>query len=78
MGFGSATLVDAEKFCRQFLPDEVPDDFGALAIPLTVIATDLYRRQQVGVLVRRAQAGARRLDRAADRDAAGGDRRTAS
>ena len=47
MGFGSATLVDAEKFCRQFLPEQVPDDFGALAIPLTIIATDLHRRQQV-------------------------------
>jgi NTE family protein len=46
IGFGSATLVDAEKFCQQFLPDRVPDDFGALEIPLTVIATDLYRRQQ--------------------------------
>jgi NTE family protein len=47
IGFGSATLVDAEKFCQQFLPDRVPDDFGALEIPLTIIATDLYRRQQV-------------------------------
>jgi NTE family protein len=47
IGFGSATLVDAEKFCEQFLPSEVPEDFGALAIPLTIIATDLYRRQQV-------------------------------
>jgi NTE family protein len=46
IGFGSATLVDAEKFCEQFLPDEVPDDFSALEIPLTVIATDLYRRKQ--------------------------------
>src|SRR5262249_20769362 len=46
LGFGSATLVDAEKFCRQFLPDRVPDDFGELEIPLTIIATDLYRRQQ--------------------------------
>lgn len=46
IGFGSATLVDAEKFCQQFLPDRVPDDFGALEIPLTIIATDLYRRQQ--------------------------------
>ena len=46
IGFGSATLVDAEKFCAQFLPDKVPDDFSALAIPLTVIATDLHRRQQ--------------------------------
>src|SRR4029077_10130628 len=46
IGFGSATLVDAEKFCAQFLPEEVPDDFGALAIPLTIVATDLYRRRQ--------------------------------
>jgi NTE family protein len=46
MGFGSATLVDAEKFCTQFLPDRVPDDFDGLAIPLTVIATDLHGRQQ--------------------------------
>jgi NTE family protein len=46
LGFGSATLVDAEKFCEQFLPDEVPDDFSELEIPLTIIATDLYRRQQ--------------------------------
>ncbi len=47
LGFGSATMVDAEKFCAQFLPEQVPDDFGALQIPLTVIATDLYRRQPV-------------------------------
>jgi NTE family protein len=46
IGFGSATLVDAEKFCQQFLPEKVPDEFGGLEIPLTVIATDLYRRQQ--------------------------------
>jgi len=46
LGFGSATLVDAEKFCQQFLPDKVPEDFGELEIPLTIIATDLYRRQQ--------------------------------
>jgi NTE family protein len=46
IGFGRATLVDAEKFCAQFLPERVPDDFDALAIPLTVVATDLHRRQQ--------------------------------
>jgi NTE family protein len=46
-GFGSATQVDGEKFCDQFLPDAVPDDFDALRIPLLVIASDLYRRQQV-------------------------------
>src|SRR3979490_134053 len=46
IGFGSATRVDAEKFCAQFLPEQVPEDFSALEIPLTIIATDLYRRQQ--------------------------------
>jgi NTE family protein len=47
IGFGSAALVDAEKFCQQFLPQEVPDEFGELAIPLMIVATDLHRRQQV-------------------------------
>lgn len=46
IGFGSATLVDAEIFCAQFMPEAVPDDFGLLKIPLTVIASDLYRRKQ--------------------------------
>jgi NTE family protein len=46
-GFGSATQVDGEKFCEQFLPDAMPLDFGDLKIPLLVIASDLYRRQQV-------------------------------
>ena len=46
IGFGSATLVDAEKFCSQFLPDKVPDAFEKLGIPLTVIASDLYGRRQ--------------------------------
>jgi NTE family protein len=46
-GFGSATQVDGEKFCDQFLPEAVPADFGALKIPLVVIASDLHRRRQV-------------------------------
>ena len=46
LGFGSATLIDAEKLCQQFLPDRVPDSFEQLAIPLVVVATDLYRRRQ--------------------------------
>jgi NTE family protein len=45
MGLGSAALVDAEKFCAQFLPRRVPVDFADLVIPLTVMATDLHRRQ---------------------------------
>ena len=46
-GFRQATLIDAEKFCAQFLPDAVPENFAALDIPLTVVATDLYRRKEV-------------------------------
>ncbi len=44
--FGQATQMNAEKFCAQFLPDAIPPDFAALQIPLTVVATDLYRRQE--------------------------------
>jgi NTE family protein len=45
--FSQATQMDAEKFSAQFLPEQVPPDFSALDIPLTVIATDLYRRREV-------------------------------
>jgi NTE family protein len=48
-GFGSATQVDGEKFCAQFLPDTMPKDFSELRIPLIVIASDLYRREQVAI-----------------------------
>jgi NTE family protein len=44
--FSQATQLDAEKFCAQFLPDSVPEDFSALQIPLTVMATDLHRRAE--------------------------------
>jgi NTE family protein len=46
-GFSSATTVDAEKFCEQFLPQPMPENFADLAIPLTVIGSDLYRRAEV-------------------------------
>jgi NTE family protein len=46
-GLGSMTLMDAEKFCTQFLPGMVPDRFEDLPLPLIVIASDLYRREQV-------------------------------
>jgi NTE family protein len=46
-GLGSATLIDAEKLCALFMPPELPDAFAGLKIPLTVIASDLYRRRQV-------------------------------
>ena len=48
-GLRDATLIDAEKFCEQFLPADLPDDFDALPIPLTVIASDLYARREVAI-----------------------------
>jgi NTE family protein len=48
--FGQATQINAEKFCTQFLPDAVPPDFAALSIPLTVVATDLYRREEAAFI----------------------------
>jgi NTE family protein len=48
--FGQATQIDAEKFCAQFLPDAVPADFSELAIPLTVMAADLHRREEVALI----------------------------
>jgi NTE family protein len=45
--FSQATQMDAEKFCAQFLPEQVPADFSALKIPLTVMATDLHRRLEM-------------------------------
>jgi len=44
--FSQATQMDAEKFCAQFLPEAIPPEFSALTIPLTVMATDLHRRQE--------------------------------
>ena len=46
-GLGDATRLDASKLCKNFLPDTVPDEFEKLAIPLTVVASDLYSRQPV-------------------------------
>jgi NTE family protein len=41
------TLLDAEKFCGQFLPSDIPDRFDRLAIPLVIMASDLHRREPV-------------------------------
>jgi NTE family protein len=46
-GLGDATRLDAERMCEQFLPESLPEDFAGLAIPLIVIASDLYRRREV-------------------------------
>lgn len=45
--FSSAVQLDPEKLLAQFLRNPVPDDFGALKIPLTVVASDLYARRAV-------------------------------
>ena len=47
--FTDAVRLDAEKLVAQFLPDLVPDDFGALGIPLAVVASDLYGRREVAL-----------------------------
>jgi len=44
-----ATQMDAEKACAQFLPEAVPADFSLLKIPLTAMATDLHRREEVAL-----------------------------
>jgi NTE family protein len=44
-----ATQMDAEKFCEQFLPGRVPDDFAALEIPLIAMTTDLHRRSELPI-----------------------------
>lgn len=49
-GLSQVAQIDAEKFCAQFLPDAVPAEFSALTIPLTVIATDLHRRQELPIV----------------------------
>jgi NTE family protein len=46
-GLGDATRLDAELLCEQFLPDILPEEFSGLEIPLTVIASELYRRAEV-------------------------------
>src|SRR5262249_11380436 len=44
-----ATQMDARKVCAQFLPDAIPAEFAALAIPLIVITTDLHRRAELAI-----------------------------
>src|SRR4030081_521890 len=45
--FGNPMLLDGEKLCAEFTPAKIPDDVGALGIPLNVPATDLYGRCEV-------------------------------
>jgi NTE family protein len=44
--FTAAMRLDAEKVIEQFLPDGVPEDFGALGVPLAVVASDLFARRE--------------------------------
>jgi NTE family protein len=46
---GQATQIDPEKFCEQFMPAQVPEDFSALTIPLIAMATDLHRRSELAI-----------------------------
>jgi NTE family protein len=46
-GFGNPLVLDAEKLAAAFLPAALPETFEALAIPLTVVAADLYGRREV-------------------------------
>jgi NTE family protein len=46
---GTAMQLDPEKLCAQVLPDTLPADFSGLAIPLTVMATDLHRRGETAL-----------------------------
>jgi NTE family protein len=48
-GFAQATQLDAEKFCAQFLPPLLPEDFADLSIPLIAVATDLHARAEAAL-----------------------------
>ena len=73
--FSQATQMDAEKFCAQFLPDTVPEDFSALEIPLIVMATDLHRRQEAPLSAGPPRPGGGRFDRDSRPVSAGRHRR---
>jgi NTE family protein len=45
-GFGNPMVLDAERFSAAFLPPAIPVRFEDLAIPLGVLATDLYARSE--------------------------------
>jgi len=47
--FSAVVQLDPEKLLAQFLRDPIPEDFGALKIPLTVVASDLYARRMVTI-----------------------------
>lgn len=46
-GLNNPVLVDAEGILERFLPRALPQSFGELAIPLSVIAADFHRLDRV-------------------------------
>jgi NTE family protein len=44
--FGNPMVLDAEKIAAALLPDAIPQSFAQLEIPLLVLATDLYAREE--------------------------------
>lgn len=44
---GLSIQVDSEGVAHAFLPDGFPDDFSALKVPFSVVATDFYSWQEV-------------------------------
>ena len=44
---GLSIQVEGEGVTHAFLPEGVPDDFAALKVPVSVVATDFYSRQEV-------------------------------
>lgn len=40
-------LLDGERLCAAVMPEELPAQFSALAIPLLIITSDLYTREEV-------------------------------
>lgn len=39
---GRSALLDAEAFLKAVLPDQIPETFGELSVPLHVVASDYY------------------------------------
>ncbi len=46
---GGLPLFDPEAAIREFLPERVPDDFGDLPIPFSIVAADYYRAAEVEI-----------------------------
>lgn len=40
-------LLDGEQLCAAFMPEELPADFSGLTIPLLVVTSDLFTREEV-------------------------------